>query len=401
MNNSTKITDSILPEKKMKSLSLSVYGSRSRPARRVRGRLPAEASAQAGRRVSMPSENEMKKAVYGKDTSYDGIFFVAVKSTGIFCRPSCPARKPNEENIVFYAEARDALFSGYRPCKRCRPLEIGAGVPAWAGKLLKMVDEEPDKRIKDSDLRKIGVEPSRARRYFLKNYGITFQAYSRSRRLGKALSQIREGSDLDEVILGNGYESHSGFRDAFSKTFGVTPGRSQNKNCVLTAMWESPLGPIIIASNSDGVCMVEFSDRRMLEYQVRVLKKYFGDSIVPGRNKYIEQVEDELKEYFAGNLRSFKVPLIYPGTDFQRKVWNELRKIPYGSTISYEELARRIGIKKASRAVGTANGMNRIAIIIPCHRVVNKDGKLGGYGGGVWRKKRLLELEVGKDEKKV
>jgi AraC family transcriptional regulator of adaptative response/methylated-DNA-[protein]-cysteine methyltransferase len=147
--------------------------------------------------------------------------------------------------------------------------------------------------------------------------------------------------------------------------------------------------------------MVEFSDRRMLEYQVRVLKKYFGDSIVPGRNKYIEQVEDELKEYFAGNLRSFKVPLIYPGTDFQRKVWNELRKIPYGSTISYEELARRIGIKKASRAVGTANGMNRIAIIIPCHRVVNKDGKLGGYGGGVWRKKRLLELEVGKDEKKV
>jgi AraC family transcriptional regulator of adaptative response/methylated-DNA-[protein]-cysteine methyltransferase len=158
-------------------------------------------------------------------------------------------------------------------------------------------------------------------------------------------------------------------------------------------MWESPLGPIIIASTSDGICLVVFNNKKMLGYQVKVLKKYFGDSIIPGKNKYIEQAEEELKKYFAGKLKKFNVPLVYPGTDFQVKVWKELRKIPYGSTISYEELAVRVGIKKASRAVGTANGMNRIGIIIPCHRVVNKNGRIGGYGGGLWRKRKLLELE--------
>jgi AraC family transcriptional regulator, regulatory protein of adaptative response / methylated-DNA-[protein]-cysteine methyltransferase len=239
----------------------------------------------------------------------------------------------------------------------------------------------------------MGIEPAKARRYFIKNYGMTFQAYSRSRRLGEAFSQIREGEKLDEVIFGNGYESHSGFRDAFGKTFGTPPGKSQNKDCIVTSLYESPLGTIILAANSEGLCLAEFTDRRMLEYQLKVLKKYFSGPIIPGKNKYLIQAEKELNDYFSGNLKEFKIPVVYPGTEFQHEVWNELRKIPYGKTISYEELANRVGIRKAARAVGTANGMNRIAIIIPCHRVVNKDGRLGGYGGGVWRKRKLLELE--------
>jgi AraC family transcriptional regulator of adaptative response/methylated-DNA-[protein]-cysteine methyltransferase len=133
----------------------------------------------------------------------------------------------------------------------------------------------------------------------------------------------------------------------------------------------------------------------MLEYQLKTLRKRFDAAIVPGTNEHIEQLKAELKEYFAGNLKNFKVPLVYPGTPFQVDVWNELRKIPYGQTISYIELAQRAGYTGASRAAGTANGMNRIAIIIPCHRVVNKSGKLGGYGGGVWRKQWLLDLERG------
>jgi AraC family transcriptional regulator of adaptative response/methylated-DNA-[protein]-cysteine methyltransferase len=342
---------------------------------------------------SMPSEREMKKAVYSKDSSYDGIFFAAVKTTNIFCRPSCPARKPLEKNIVFYATAHDALFAGFKPCKRCHPLEIGNGVPSWVKKLLAAIDENPEKRIRDSELRKMGIEPARARRYFIKNYGMTFQAYSRGRRLGKAFSQIREGTKLDEVIFDNGYDSHSGFRDAFGKTFGMPPGKSESKECIVTSLYESPMGTIILAANSKGICMAEFSDRRMLEYQIKVLKKYFPGAIVPGKNKFIVQAEKELKEYFEGKLKNFTIPLVYPGTEFQQKVWNQLIKIPYGKTISYEELAERVGITKASRAVGTANGMNRIGVIIPCHRVVNKNGKLGGYGGGLWRKKKLLELE--------
>jgi AraC family transcriptional regulator of adaptative response/methylated-DNA-[protein]-cysteine methyltransferase len=344
---------------------------------------------------TLPSQSEMKKALYSRDKSYDGIFFVAVKSTNVFCRPGCSSRRPKEENIMFYPTARDAMFAGFRACKKCRPLELSGSHPEWVEKLMEKVDKSESKRIRDYELRKMGIDPARARRYFLKNYGITFHAYQRSRRLAEALTQIRNGSDLDDVILSNGYESHSGFRDAFSKVFGKSPGKSRSSEAVVTSLLESELGPIILGATSKGLCLAEFTERRMLEFQLKTLRKRFDAAIVPGTNEHIEQAKAELKEYFAGNLMSFKVPLIYPGTEFQVKVWNELRKIPYGETTSYIELAGRAGYKGASRAVGTANGMNRIAIIIPCHRVVNKNGKLGGYGGGVWRKQWLLNLERG------
>lgn len=341
----------------------------------------------------LPPAAEMKRAVYSKDKSYDGIFFVAVKSTNIFCRPTCPARKPLEKNMVFYPSAREALFAGYRACKKCRPMELSGTHPDWVQKLLSKIDSSDDKRIRDGELRQMGIQPEKARRYFMKNYGMTFHAYQRSRRLGTALTQIREGSKIDDAVFSNGYSSHSGFRDAFSKVFGKPPGRSETTDCIVTSMYQSKLGPIIIGANSKGVCLVEFSDRRMLEYQLKTLRRRFNAAIIPGSNKHIEQVKSELDEYFKGNLKSFKTTLVYPGTDFQVNVWNKLKKIPYGKTISYVELAEEIGLKGASRAVGTANGMNRIAVIIPCHRVVNKDGRLGGYGGGLWRKQWLLELE--------
>jgi AraC family transcriptional regulator of adaptative response/methylated-DNA-[protein]-cysteine methyltransferase len=342
---------------------------------------------------TLPSLREMKKAVYKKDSAYDGIFFAAVKTTNIFCRPSCPARKPLEKNIEFFSSPKDALFAGYRPCKRCKPLNLNGEQPLWVNKLFDLADRSPQKRIRDYDIRKSGVEPSRARRYFLKNYGMTFHAYCRSRRLGEALSKIREGEKIDDVVFTNGYESHSGFREAFTKLFGTPPGKSRTRESVVTTLINSPLGPILIAANQSGLCLTEFSDRRMLEYQIKTLRKYFGNAIIPGNNEFTEQAKEELKYYFEGKLKNFKVPLVYPGTEFQKKVWSQLIKIPYGKTISYEELANRVGIPNASRAVGTANGMNRIGIIIPCHRVVNKNGKLGGYGGGVWRKQWLLDLE--------
>jgi AraC family transcriptional regulator, regulatory protein of adaptative response / methylated-DNA-[protein]-cysteine methyltransferase len=347
------------------------------------------------KQFSMPPAEEMKRAVYGKDKSYDGIFFVAVKSTNIFCRPACTARKPMEKNMVFYSTARDALFAGYRPCKRCRPLELTGTHPDWVKKLLEKIDNSEEKRIKDGELRAMGIQPEKARRYFIKNYGITFHAYQRSRRLGSALIQIREGSKIDDVVFGNGYESHSGFRDAFGKTFGKPPGKSKASECIVTSLYQSGLGPMIIGATSKGVCLVEFSDRRMLEFQLKTIRKRFDAAIIPGMNEHIETAKRELKEYFAGNLKNFKVPIVFPGTDFQVNVWKNLMKIPYGKTISYIDLAGKIGLIGASRAVGTANGMNRIAIIIPCHRVVNKNGRLGGYGGGMWRKQWLLDLEKG------
>jgi AraC family transcriptional regulator of adaptative response/methylated-DNA-[protein]-cysteine methyltransferase len=343
---------------------------------------------------TMPSIREMQVAYLRKDRSYDGIFFLAVKTTGIFCRPSCPARRPLPENVVYFSNVREAVFAGFRACKRCRPLDTNGRPPDWVSRALALV-QSAEARIRDSELKRSGIDPHRVRRYFQKQYGMTFQAYCRSQRLGKSLHQLRTGAVLDDVALGNGFESHSGFRDAFMRTFGRAPGASRGLDRIVVSWQESPLGPLVIAATDQGICLLEFTDRRMLEAQFETLRKLFSCAILPGENEHIAQLREELDSYFRGKLRQFSVPLVFPGSQFQVRVWNELLQIPYGQTCSYEELANRIGSPSGQRAVGHANGLNRIAIVIPCHRVVNKDGKLGGYGGGLWRKQHLLDLEKG------
>jgi AraC family transcriptional regulator of adaptative response/methylated-DNA-[protein]-cysteine methyltransferase len=344
---------------------------------------------------TLPSLEEMHRAIERRDASYDGIFFIAVRTTKIFCRPSCPSRPTLMKNREFYATPREAIFSGYRPCKRCRPMDTNGRPPEWVETLLKEVEANPAARITEGALRARNVDPARLRRFFLKNYGMTFNAYCRGRRMSKAIEQIRGGVGLDEVALGNGYDSHSGFREAFARTFGKSPGRSRDADCIVTSWLESPLGPLVIGATDVGICLLEFSDRLMLETQFTTLRNRFRCAVVPGKHQYLEQLEEELTRYFAGSLTKFHVPLVYPGTPFQEKVWANLLQIPYGETCSYEDLAHAVGSPLAHRAVGTANGKNRIAIVIPCHRVVNKGGKLGGYGGGLWRKQYLLDLERG------
>ena len=344
---------------------------------------------------TLPTIAEMTRAYQRSDASYDGLFYLGVRTTGIFCKPSCRARKPLAKNVSFFASVREALFAGFRPCKRCRPMSESPE-PRWVEVLLTEIEADPGRRLRDADLRRRGIQPARARRYFLKHFGITFQAYGRARRMGKALAQIRNRARIDEVVLGNGFQSHSGFRDAFVKTFGTPPGKSAGTDCILLDWLDSPLGPLIAGANADGVCLLEFTERRMLEAQFETLRKRFGCAVIPGQNEHLRLLKKELASYFAGKLKEFSVPLIYPGSPFQKRVWDELRRIPYGETCSYEELARRAGSPGAQRAVGQANGLNRIAIVIPCHRVVNKGGKLGGYGGGLWRKQFLLDLEKGK-----
>jgi len=343
---------------------------------------------------SIPSINEMRRASLQKDASYDGIFFLAVRTTGIFCRPSCPARKPLPENVSYFSSSREALFAGYRPCKRCRPMDSKGKPPEWVGRALKLAAGS-ETRIKDAELQQSGIDPFRARRYFQEHYGMTFQAYCRATRMGLALDQLRRGAALDDTALGNGYESHSGFRDAFTRTFGRAPGMSRDLDSIVVTWLDSPVGPLIAGANGNGICLLEFTDRRMLETQFNALKKLFSCAIVPGENEHLTKLKEELNTYFAGHLREFSLPLVYPGSPFQVRVWDELLRIPYGETRSYEQLAKRIGSESGQRAVGHANGTNRIAILIPCHRVVNKDGKLGGYGGGLWRKQYLLDLEKG------
>jgi AraC family transcriptional regulator of adaptative response/methylated-DNA-[protein]-cysteine methyltransferase len=259
--------------------------------------------------------------------------------------------------------------------------------------LLTRLDASPEVRIREGELREMGLDPGRVRRQFLQDYGMTFQAYCRARRLGKAFESIRGGTALDEAVFDSGFDSHSGFRAAFARIFGTSPGQAREGDCIRLSWVQTPMGPMVAGAVDAGLCLLEFTERRMLEAQFDTLRQRFEMALVPGETPHLEQARGELGEYFAGKRREFTVPLAYPGTAFERAVWGRLLAIPYGETRSYEELARAVGRPGASRAVGTANGRNRIAIVIPCHRVVNKNGELGGYGGGLWRKRLLLELE--------
>ena len=356
----------------------------------------------------LPSRQEMERAFLGSDASYDGIFFTGVRTTGIFCRPSCPARKPLPANVEFFGSIREALFAGYRPCRRCHPATPAGTTPQWVKQLLKAVDEDPNRRLKDDDVRRFGVEPARVRRYFMEHYGMTVHAYCRGRRLSGALRQLRNGDALDDVALGTGWESHSGFREAFTKAFHEAPGTVQKGStarsgsrrpsglrdtAVITTAIDTPLGAILAGATDEGLCLLEFPDRRMLEAQLKRLERLLRMPLVPGDHPHLRKTAEELARYFAGTLKAFTVPLVFRGTPFEERVWRELVKIPYGETISYAEMATRVASPGAQRAVGRANGMNRISIVIPCHRVVNADGKLGGYGGGLWRKHWLLGME--------
>lgn len=342
---------------------------------------------------TLPDKADMKRATYARDTSYDGIFYVCVTSTRIFCLPSCPARKPHPHHLIFHGTARECLLDGFRPCKRCRPLNANGGAPDWLDPLIARVEQAPSERITDDDLRSCGVSPYRARRYFQSHFGMTFQGYHRARRMGLALDLLRAGEDPLHVGYDTGFESSSGFRDAFARVFGATPGQNNDTSCIKTTRIETPLGPMVAGATGDGVCLLEFGDRRALERQVKTLRSRLRSAVVPGTNDHLKQLACEIGEYFEGRRTTFDVKLNLPGTPFQRGVWAALQKIAYGQTRSYDDVARAVGSPGAQRAVGRANGDNRIAIVVPCHRVVRRDGTLCGYGGGLWRKKYLLDLE--------
>ncbi|MGH7475584.1 MAG: bifunctional transcriptional activator/DNA repair enzyme AdaA [Longimicrobiales bacterium] len=344
---------------------------------------------------AIPSADEMFAAFLERDSAYDGIFVTAVRTTGIFCRPSCAARKPARENVEFFATTRQALFAGYRACKRCRPLEPPGRTPQEIASLLAELEAQAAPRLRDTDLRSRGLDPARVRRWFKEHHGMTFHAYQRGRRLGHALSRLGDGDDVTRTAFASGYESISGFQDALRQLTGRTPTASRTATVVRLTRIETPLGPMLAAATDAGLCLLEFTERRMLETQLHSIERHLDPVFVPGDNAVLEQTRQQLDAYFAGTLTEFSIPLLLLGTDFQRRVWDGLRSIPYGQTRSYGDQARALGAVAAVRAVARANGDNPIAIVVPCHRVIGSDGSLTGYGGGLWRKQRLLELEQG------
>jgi len=343
--------------------------------------------------ISTEHHHEYYQALLDKKTEYEGLFYVGVKTTGVFCRPTCPARKPKFENCEFYRTAQEALLASYRPCQRCRPLSHPNQVSDIVRMLVEEVEKHPEKRWSQADFRALAVDESTARRQFKKRFGMTFVEYARARRMGLALKHIRSGQSVIDTQLSAGYESSSGFRDAFARIMGAAP-TLVNENHVLKASWiDTMLGPMIAIASEEALHLLEFVDRRGLEREVERLRQKLRCAIVPGITAPIRQIEQELHEYFEGRLTVFTTPLALLGSSFQQQVWEQLMKIPPGETRSYGQIAITLERPSAFRAVARANGANQLAIVIPCHRVINANGELGGYGGGLTRKEWLLQLE--------
>lgn len=341
----------------------------------------------------LPARETMLDAFLNRDEDYEGVFVTAVVTTGIFCRPTCPARKPKPRNVEFFATSREALVAGYRPCRRCRPLRPAGAVPEWLGPLFETVDGDPGRRWRDADLRDMGLDPARVRRWFQAQHGMTFHAYSRARRLGEAIGHIQEGRQVSRTAYEAGYESLSGFTEALKQLAGRPPATLEDARVVIVTRIPTPLGQMIAGAADGRLVLLEYADRRALPTQFERLAKALSCVFVPGEDPTLDMLRDQLHEYFAGERREFTVPLETSGTPFQEQVWKELRRIPPGTVRSYADVAEAIGRPTATRAVARANGDNRLAILVPCHRVIGADGSLTGYGGGLWRKKRLLEVE--------
>lgn len=335
----------------------------------------------------------MYDAIIEKDTSFEGVFFTAVKTTGIFCRPTCTARKPKKENVEFFTESKNAILKGYRPCKVCKPLEKLNETPKEIRDLIEELNNNPSIKFKDWDLKQKGIEPHFLRRWFLKNHGITFHAYQRMFRINSAFKKIKDGETVTTTAFDSGFESLSGFNDSFKSIFGVSPTKSKSQKIITIKRIETKLGTMFCCATDDGICLLEFTDRKMLETELKNLAKTMNATILQGNNKHFKILENQLSEYFEGKRKIFSVPLVTPGSDFQNIVWSQLQTIEFGKTKSYKEQAISINKTESVRAVANANGMNRISILIPCHRVIGSDGKLTGYGGGIWRKKWLIEFE--------
>ena len=318
----------------------------------------------------LPPSDTMYRALVNRDSSFEGIFYVGVRTTGIFCRPTCSAKKPTRENVD----------PGKRP-------------PKLIARLRAEVECAPGGRLTDKELAAMAIDPSTARRQFKRHYGMTFQAYYRARRLGLALREVRRGGRVDEAKNGSGFESASGFREAFSRIFGDPPTAAKSRAPMFAERIETPLGAMVAVADDEALRLLEFADRRATERELSILRKRLRTNVVPGEHPYLETIRSQLAGYFSGRKLEFDIPLAPVGSDFQLRAWEILRSIPVGETRSYSWMARQLGDENARRAVGRANGTNMICIVIPCHRVIRADGTLCGYGGGLWRKKWLLDHE--------
>lgn len=334
------------------------------------------------------------QALLDRDPSYTGIFYVAVKTTAIFCIATCRARKPKFENVEFYTSFEEPIKSGFRPCKVCKPAENASQMPPTVERAISLIREQGQQKVSDADLKQHGISPEQVRRWFKQHYGMTFQKFQRMHRISSASQALSQGKKVTDSAFDSGYDSLSGFGYSYKKMLGAAPTHSNTEKVILISRLTTPLGPMLICATNLGICLLEFVDRKNLQREIASLEQLLQCSIISGENTHIEQAKQQVAEYFSGDRQVFDVHLDLQGSEFQKRAWRQLLQLTYGCTVSYQQQAVAMNRATAVRAVASANAKNKIAIIVPCHRVLAKNGHLTGYAGGLERKRWLLEHEL-------
>lgn len=342
----------------------------------------------------LTDHDRLYAALLARDPAYEGVALVGVTSTGIFCRLTCPARKPLARNCRWFATAAQAQTAGFRPCLRCRPQGPQAEAHPVIAELTRALADRPAHRWSEADLVARGLDPSTVRRLFRQHYGESFLQMARAARLRQGMARLHQGGAMIEAQLDAGFDSASGFREAFRALFGHAPHQMRGGGDLGADWIETPLGGMIAIANDQALHLLEFVDRKALPQGLRRLSVLVGGRIGLGRTAIIDRSEAALQSFFAGREGRLDLPVHMHGTPFQRRVWQELQAIAPGQTRSYGQVAAAIGHPSAVRAVARANGANRLALVVPCHRVIGADGSMTGYAGGLWRKQKLIALEA-------
>ncbi len=345
------------------------------------------------------SDESRWQAVVDRDERADGAFFFAVRTTGVFCRPSCASRAPRRENVEFFPTTDSAEQAGYRACKRCQPTSLPREL-AIVERACKVLDADPQQRMTLAQLSDaVHVSPFHLQRLFSRIVGISPRQYQAAQRAGVLRDALQRGRDVTRATHDAGFGSPSRMYEAVPAELGMTPSAYKRQGAGLTVRYATaatPLGAVLIAATDKGVCKIAFGDDAPT--LVDQLAADFAQAERVEDAAKLEPFIAQIRAYLQGTRERFDLPLDIGATAFQRRVWDALRRIRYGQTRSYTEIAESLGAPRAVRAVANACASNPVALAIPCHRVIGKDGAIAGYRWGTPRKETLLETERARNE---
>ena len=348
----------------------------------------------------IPNDEQLWQAVVAKDARFDGRFVFAVSSTGVYCRPSCPSRRAHRERVRFFDLPEAAEQAGFRACLRCQPQRARVLHPQMelVQRVCSVLNSSDSETVKLAELAShAGVSVFHLQRTFKRVMGISPRQYLAARRFGNFKALVRKGDSVTTALYESGFNSSSRLYEYASEELGMTPatysrgGRGMNINYTIT---DSSMGRLLVAMTERGVCAVRMSDTDA-ELEKDLREEFPQAQIIRDDSALREQVQ-KILNHLDNNEPRLDLPLDIRATAFQRQVWEKLRAIPYGKTVSYGEVAKALGKPGAVRAVGRACATNPVALVIPCHRVVREDQSLGGYRWGLERKKKLLQKERGR-----